>query len=144
MRFFSLLGSRASNGASDKVIADINVTPMVDVMLVLLIIFMVAAPLMHSHIKVDLPTGGQTSRHLKKDATVLTLNADKTLFLGSDVLETDALQETLKKVHPDAQQPIYLKADKVLSYGYVVDFMDTVHRQGYRLALITEVKPRGR
>lgn len=120
--------------------AEINVTPMVDIMLVLLVIFMVAAPLMHGHMKINLPQGGQKARATQDAITLLTLDAAGKLFFKKTHLEESALKATLKGAHQDPKKPVYVEADRSLPYGQVVALMHTLSQLGYKLALVTELK----
>jgi biopolymer transport protein TolR len=117
------------NGGGDGTLAEINVTPMVDVMLVLLIIFMVTAPLMQQGVEVQLPqTTAAPIERTDEDNLILSLTKDKKIFLsrkGSDVeIALDDLVEKLKfneKLKKDKE--LFLRADKTLDYGFVVDIL---------------------
>ena len=117
------------DGGGDGTLAEINVTPMVDVMLVLLIIFMVTAPLMQQGVEVQLPqTTAAPIERTDEDNLILSLTKDKKIFLsrkGSDVeIAYDELVEKLKfneKLKKDKE--LFLRADKTLDYGYVVDIL---------------------
>jgi len=120
-------------------LAEINVTPMVDVMLVLLIIFMVAAPMLTGSIHVNLPKG-TFQVPLKEDPVVLTFTLEKEVYLGSDKIEEQELSrhlEALTKKH--VSKRLYLKADKGLSYGDVMGFMNKLNKLGYSFSLVSEV-----
>ena len=117
------------DGGGDGTLAEINVTPLVDVMLVLLIIFMVTAPLMQQGVEVQLPqTTAAPIERTDEDNLILSLTKDKKIFLsrkGSDVeIAYDELVEKLKfneKLKKDKE--LFLRADKTLDYGYVVDIL---------------------
>ena len=119
-------------------LADINVTPMVDIMLVLLIIFMVSAPLMKATFKVDLPTGGKSDNAMKRNVVILAVDARKNLFLDDIPVKPARLKAELrKKDMTNKDKRIYIKADKSLAYGDIVRLMDRVHSLGYHLSLVS-------
>ena len=115
-------------------VANINVTPLVDVMLVLLIIFMVTAPMLQQGVEVNLPKA--TTAPLKGDSeqVVLSLTADGEIFLGKgNQVALDALAEKAKavmKLRPPAEQKIYIQADTELEYGAIMEVMGELHRGG--------------
>ena len=117
---------------------EINVTPFIDVLLVLLIIFMVAAPLATVDVPVDLPSSTAAS-HPKPDKPVfLTLKADKTLALGDASITADALKPALDQASGgDRTQRIFLRADKTVPYGELMTTMDALRAAGYlKVALV--------
>jgi biopolymer transport protein TolR len=133
------------NGGGDGTLAEINVTPMVDVMLVLLIIFMVTAPLMQQGVEVQLPqTTAAPIERTDEDNLILSLTKDKKIFLsrkGSDVeIAYDELVEKLKfneKLKKDKE--LFLRADKTLDYGYVVDILAKIKdAEVTQLGMLTE------
>lgn len=117
---------------------EINVTPFIDVMLVLLIIFMVAAPLATVNVPVDLPASNAPP--LKKDSepVILSLAGDLTLSLGERVIAPTALAEALDAATgKDHEQRIFLRADKAVSYGEVMGVMNQLRDAGYlKVALV--------
>ncbi len=120
-------------------VAEINVTPLVDVMLVLLIIFMVTAPMMTQGLEVDLPT--TTARALRQQEKPLTvsLTKDGDIYLGKVRVDSSLLRSQLAGM-PDEQkkQPIYLRADREVPYGKVVALMADIKRAGFdKLGMIT-------
>lgn len=126
--------------ARKGLVADINVTPLVDVMLVLLIIFMVTAPMMTQGLDVDLPeTTAQSLRQKEKPLMVSVDKNGKINFDGLDVTQPLLLQK-LKDHETDKQKkPIFLKADKNVPYGVVVSIMSTIKRAGFeKLGMITK------
>jgi len=112
-------------------IAEINVTPFVDVMLVLLIIFMVTAPLMTQGLEVDLPQT-KTVRTLPKDKDhmVLTIKKDGTLFLDEYAVKPGELQGHLERLVKADRKFLYLRADKEVPYGTVVSVMGEIKEAG--------------
>jgi biopolymer transport protein TolR len=122
--------------------ADINVTPLVDVMLVLLIIFMVTAPLLTAGVPVNLPDA--RAKPLDQDAEPVQLSLDRQgkLFLGEDEVAEAALPGRLARIVTDAagSQPpqVYLRADRALDYGRVMRVMGELNRAGLnRVALVS-------
>jgi biopolymer transport protein TolR len=138
--------SRKSNGPRGLV-ADINVTPLVDVMLVLLIIFMVTAPMMTQGLDVDLPK--TTASELKQKEEPLIISIDKTgkkIMLDKIEYSQTVLREQLTKLDAKVkEEPIYLKADKDVPYGVVAQIMADVKAAGFnKMGMVTlpnEEKP---
>lgn len=122
--------------------SEINITPLVDVMLVLLIIFMVTAPLMTEGIKVDLPAATTQALKTEKDEVILTLDKSGELFLQGDKTAYNMvnLGDKLAEVYKDkAKKDIFLRADKTVPYGTVVQIMAACKNAGIeRVGMITE------
>ena len=119
---------------------EINVTPFVDVMLVLLIIFMVTAPLMTQGVEVDLPVT-KTVRNLPQDSDhlVLTVKKDGMLFLDEYAVEADKLEEHLKRLVAGQKKQLFLRADAEVAYGLVVKVMGEIKAAGIdRLGIVAE------
>ncbi len=139
----------SSQDGSDPTLSEINVTPLVDVMLVLLIIFMITAPLMQQGVEVDLP---QTKAELieSKDQQPLELRVTKErkIFIGKTEIPYEQLEQKLKfNERLKREKKLDLAADRSLPYGYVVDNMATVRRAGIEaVGILTEPPPpdRGR
>jgi biopolymer transport protein TolR len=130
---------------SRHVMSEINVTPFVDVMLVLLIIFMVTAPLMTVGVPVDLPKANAPS--ISDDTEPLTISVDKkgVIYIQETEVDLDSIVPRLKAitgVNPEAR--IFVRGDQGLSYGRIMEVMGTVNLAGYRkVALLTEMpKPK--
>ncbi|ELZ1658191.1 TonB system transport protein ExbD [Cronobacter sakazakii] len=111
---------------------EINVTPFIDVMLVLLIIFMVAAPLATVDVKVNLPAASSEPQPRPEKPIYLSVKADKTMFIGNDPVTRDSMISAL-----DAQTggkkdtTIFFRADKTVNYETMMNVMDTLHQAGY-------------
>ncbi len=118
---------------------EINVTPFVDVMLVLLVVFMVAAPMMSTGVSVDLPEGKNAPSMPESQPITITLDKKARLFLRDKELSLEQLVSSLKKLpHVDSER-IYLRADKTLPYSKVVELMTLLIASGYsKIALITD------
>src|SRR5579883_2412976 len=137
----SFLAERNGNGrARHRVMSEINVTPMVDVMLVLLIIFMVAAPLLTVGVPVDLPQTKAPAITEQKEPLVITVNANGKLFLQNSELQDDDLlprHQATTKNNPEAD--IYVRGDRAINYGRVMEVMGMVGAAGFtKVSLITE------
>ncbi len=131
------------DGDGPEALAEINVTPLVDVMLVLLIIFMVTAPMMTTGMKVDLPQA-RASVPVDSQPLVLTVAADGTLQVGNDVIARDAVVSTLKARMTGPQQVVHVRGDKKVPYGDMASLLDTLAQNGItRLSLIANVKGGG-
>jgi biopolymer transport protein TolR len=123
-------------------ISDINITPFVDVMLVLLVIFMISAPLMFSGIKLDLPkTKKVNSLKLTKKQVILSATSEGSLLIGSQkFLESEILSEILIRFKEHGTDILYLRADYQLDYGSVAKLMAMLKRGGVsKIALVTEI-----
>ncbi|EPY01059.1 TonB system transport protein ExbD [Magnetospirillum fulvum] len=117
---------------------EINVTPFIDVMLVLLIIFMVAAPLATVDVKVDLPSSTAEPAPKPDKPLTVTIRADGTLAIGNDTVAKDALSQALAAAsNKDTDQRVFLRADKTIEYGALMEVMDTLRDAGYlKVALV--------
>ena len=125
----------SSGGSGRQTLTEINVTPLVDVMLVLLIIFMVTAPLIQQGVEVSLPEARAKAVDAEEQKLVLSIKSDKSLYLGSSEdaarIPFDDLEDKLRaNTRAMKDRELYLMADKALPYGYVVDVMATVQRAG--------------
>jgi biopolymer transport protein TolR len=124
--------------------SDINVTPMVDVMLVLLVVFMVTAPLLTVGVQVDLPKTKASLLTGDDEPLTITVDAQGRVFLQETELALDTLNPRLVAItgnNPDAR--IFVRGDRAIDYGRVMEVMGTVNAAGYRkVALITEMPKR--
>jgi biopolymer transport protein TolR len=127
-------------GNDKKLMADINVTPMVDVMLVLLIIFMVTAPMMTQGVDVNLPK--TTTRYMKtqEDPLILTINKKKEILLETHRLDLEGLDAKLQTIVENRKdRELLLRADKELPYGFVIEVVAAIKRAGIeKLGMVTE------
>jgi biopolymer transport protein TolR len=130
----------SSEGGQRRAMTDINVTPLVDVMLVLLIIFMVTAPLIQSGVKVDLPRASAQQMEHQEEKLVLTITRDRRVYLGNTEIPGAELEKKLSanaRIQKDKE--LYLHADRSLPYGQVVEIMAIARRAGVEsLGMITD------
>jgi biopolymer transport protein TolR len=137
----------SSGGSGRQTLTEINVTPLVDVMLVLLIIFMVTAPLIQQGVEVSLPEARSKPVEAQEQKLVLSIKADKSLWLGTSDdaarVPYDDLEDKLRaNTRAMKDRELFLMADKALPYGFVVDVMATVQRAGIvNVGMITNPKP---
>ena len=127
-------------------VADINVTPLVDVMLVLLIIFMVTAPMMTQGLEVNLPKTTTKSLRQQEEPLMVSINKEGVIFLGKVPVALSLLRQQLSGV-PDEKknEPIYLRADEEVSYGMVIKTMAEIKRAGFdKLGMITLPEEKGK
>jgi biopolymer transport protein TolR len=130
----------AFEGYSDRLMSDINVTPFVDVMLVLLVIFMVTAPMMLQGVEVDLPETTSQPLASKKENLIISINNKNQVFINDFQVTLDFLQEKLKKILEGREnREVYLRADREISYGFVVRVMSELKGAGVEnLGMVTE------
>jgi biopolymer transport protein TolR len=122
-------------------LADINVTPLVDVMLVLLIIFMVTAPMLHQGISVALPKTATTNlRSTLEDPIVLSISKDGLYYINETPVARGLLKDRLRAIlRSHKEKAVLLKADRSLSYGTVIETLDLLNRMGIEnLGMITD------
>ncbi len=125
---------------NNKPLAEINVTPLVDVMLVLLIIFMVTAPMLSMGIDVNLPRVKAKSVDVAEEKLVLTINESREVFLNKTKMPLGELNSKLEAIFSNRiDREIFLRADKNVPYGFVVEVMSEVRKAGVdKLGMITE------
>ena len=130
----------AFGGNNNSFMSDINVTPFVDVMLVLLIIFMVTAPMMIEGVNVSLPEATSEPLPAEQDPLIITIDKNNLLYINDYQVTLDFLQEKLIKILDGRiGQEVYLKADKNISYGMVMRVMSEIKGAGVeKLGMVTE------
>jgi biopolymer transport protein TolR len=138
------VGSGRGRGRGYRPMAEINVTPMVDVMLVLLIIFMVAAPLLTAGVPIDLPDSKAKAISDEDDKPLeVSLSKDGRIFVGETEVEDGRLVTILSSItesNPDRR--IYIRADKGIDYGQVMQVLGEINGAGFnKVALISESAP---
>ena len=132
-----------------KVNSNINVTPMVDVMLVLLIIFMVITPMINNKVNVDLPTVSNAvvmENANKEDAVTVAVTRDGRIFLGADPVSPDDMGAKISaKLENQTTKEVYMRADNRAVYGKVMDAVDGIRAAGVsQLGLLTEKRDDGK
>ena len=134
------MNTRRGGRTRYRPLAEINVTPMVDVMLVLLIIFMVTAPLMTSGVSVDLPKTNAQQLNSDSEPLTVSIKADGSIFLqdqGVDVGDLVTKLQAISKNNPDRR--IFVRGDKDLAYGRIMEVMGTITQGGFtKVALLAE------
>jgi len=111
-------------------LSEINITPLVDVMLVLLIIFMVTAPMIKPSINVNLPTA-ETTSDPSPEGLVLTLSKDRYIYIEDQPINYHLLESRLKSHFYNREQKIvFIRADRELDYGYIIEVMDLIKKSG--------------
>ena len=132
--------ARRRNQNDNRPMAEINVTPLVDVMLVLLIIFMVTAPMLQMGIDVNLPRVKAKSIDVAEEKLVLTINGAKEIFLNKSRTPLSELGTKLEHIFASRiEREIYMRADRNVPYGFVVEVMAEVRKAGVdKLGMITE------
>jgi biopolymer transport protein TolR len=128
-------GGKRGRARNHRVMHEINVTPFVDVMLVLLIVFMVAAPLLLSGLPVDLPAAKGQSLNLNKEPITVTVDRAGKIYLGSqeEPIEIRPLLEKLKVIVKNAEEdPILFRGDRQVNYGRVSEVLSAVREGGFK------------
>ncbi len=130
----------SSTNGSKRLVSDINVTPLVDVMLVLLIIFMVTAPMMTQGVDVDLPETTARPLRQKEEPLLVTIRKDGQIYFNNIKLDQSLLRQQLGALSAaEHEKPIFLKADKQVPYGLVVAVMADIKESGFdKLGMITQ------
>ena len=136
------MGMRAGgNNQNGKLVSEINVTPFVDVMLVLLIIFMVTAPMMTQGIDVNLPQASAPAIPTEEERLMVTVNQDRKIFINEYPVDLDALGSKLLTIYQNQNrhQGVFLRADEKIPYGFVVQVMGVIREAGIdQIGMVTE------
>ncbi len=125
-------------------LAEINVTPMVDVMLVLLIVFMVTAPMLAAGMKVNLPEAAKSAGPMpQRDPVTITISKDGVIFVNADPMPKERLIEAVRaRQGGQTEAPIRLRGDRDANYGDVVAVLDLLASQGLtKIAILTDSRP---
>lgn len=127
---------------SKRVLYEINVTPFVDVMLVLLIIFMVTSPMMQQGLKVDLPETKNTGLYVPEDPFVLVIKKTGRVYIGTVEIPINNLGQKLNSIFKQRKdKQIYIQADKKVDYGFVAETMGEIRSAGLtQISLVTQFK----
>ncbi|MBI4479739.1 MAG: biopolymer transporter ExbD [Acidobacteria bacterium] len=125
-------------GRTQTSLSDINVTPFVDVLLVLLVIFMLTAPILQSGIELDVPKT-RTVKEISQERLVVSIDRGQRLFLGRDAINIHELGKQLKERMGARGQSVFLRADQSVPYGTVATVVDTLRQAGIeQISMVTE------
>src|SRR4030088_519250 len=141
---YSGTGRAAGRAGRYRPMSEINVTPLVDVMLVLLVVFMVTAPLLTVGVPVDLPQTQALPINEPKEPTVISVNKDGAIFIQETSVPIDSLVAKLQAItgaNPDAV--LYVKGDKDINYGRVLEVMSLVTAAGFHKVSLLAEPPKG-
>ena len=130
----------SSTNGSKRLVSEINVTPLVDVMLVLLIIFMVTAPMMMQGVEVNLPKTETRRIKSQEDPLILTINKKKEIFIETHRIKLDDLEKKAVRIFANRREKeILLRADKDVPYGFVIKVVSRIKKAGIeKLGMVTE------
>ena len=130
----------SGNGGDRRMMAEINVTPLVDVMLVLLIIFMVTAPMLTQGVDVNLPQANAKAMRADEERLVITVDANNRIFIGRQPVEFNRMSRTLKAVVAQrTDRQVFFRADRAVPYGFVVKVIAEARSAGIeKLGMVTE------
>lgn len=122
-----------------RALSEINITPFVDVVLVLLIIFMLTAPILQSGIEVDVPKT-RTVKQITEERLVISIDKAQRVYLGNDPINVNQIPQTLRgKVHDPARESIYLRADANVPFGVFATVMDSIKQAGItNVSIVTQ------
>ncbi len=138
----SIQGRKNGGRKRRKLMNEINVTPMVDVMLVLLIIFMITSPMLVAGIEVDLPKTESTPISGSFKPLVISIDKNEELYLFETMISKDTLIDKLKEITKENKDTrIFVKGDKSISYGIIIETMSRIQSAGFtKVALISDIK----
>jgi biopolymer transport protein TolR len=133
--------SDQKNHKKRRVISEINITPFVDILLVLLVIFMVAAPMMTSNVSIDLPKGAAAPTNEKVQPISISIKSDGSIFLQDDAIKLSFLSaKLLELTSNNLNSKIHVRADRKIDYGRVMEIVKTVNLTGFtQVVLVTEL-----
>jgi biopolymer transport protein TolR len=132
---------QANGNGSKGMVAEINVTPLVDVMLVLLIIFMVTAPMMTQGVDVKLPESSAPAIPTEAERLVVTVTQDRKIYINENVVDLGELGSKLTAITQNRQdhKGVFLRADEKIPYGYVMEVMGTIRQAGIdQIGMVTD------
>lgn len=136
-------GGRRRRGQRNKMMSEINVTPFVDVVLVLLIVFMVAAPMMTMGVALDLPQTSAGAMSTPRAPITVSVTPDGAVYIDEDAVGLDGLVAAVGERAENTEERIYVRGDTAANYGAVMQVMGALSAAGYsRIGLITEQAPR--
>ena len=128
------------NGRDRRLMSEINIVPLVDVMLVLLIIFMVTAPMLTQGVDVNLPQASAKALRSDEERLVITVDANSRIFIGKQPVEFNRLAGALQRIVAQrTDRQVYFRADRTVPYGFVVKVIAEVRNSGIeKLGMVTE------
>ena len=134
------MGMSGGSGDDQRMMAEINVTPLVDVMLVLLIIFMVTAPMLTQGVDVNLPQASAKALRTDEERLVITVDANSRIFIGKQPVEFNRMAGVLQQIVAQrTDRQVYFRADRTVPYGFVVKVIAEVRNSGIeKLGMVTE------
>ena len=129
----------APNGRTQMALSDINITPLVDVVLVLLIIFMVTAPVLQSGIELNVPRT-RTVKEITEERLVISINKQQRVFLGNDAVNINEIAAKIKqKIRDPQHQAVFVRADEDVPFGAFATVMDAVKQSGIsNVSIVTQ------
>jgi len=131
---------RDRRSAKKTLMSEMNVTPMIDVMLVLLVIFMVAAPLLTVGVKVSLPEANAPSVESKEKPIVVYMDAERKVYVGEIEIDVETIAAKLKAIAGETEAKIFVRGDKSLPYGVIMELMGKISSSGFKkVVLVTEL-----
>jgi biopolymer transport protein TolR len=132
-------GARRRRRGRKRAINEINMTPFIDVMLVLLIVFMVSAPLLSAGVPLDLPQGRAAPLNVEARPVTISIDAQGRVFLEEDEISDNEIVTAIgRRVQEGAQERVYVRGDRRVDYGRVAEIMSIITSGGYaRVALVT-------
>lgn len=134
------MGMTPSSHSGSSMMSEINITPFVDVMLVLLIIFMITAPMINKGVELDLPKADAAPMEVDESKLVMTITKERQVLLGETVVPNERLEDVLLgNARLQREGELYLKADETVPYGFVVQVMAIVKKAGIpKLGMLTD------
>lgn len=130
----------SSSNDGDELKSEINIIPLVDVMLVLLIIFMVAAPMMNESVDVNLPKAKAQASDAQEESVILSVRQDQAVFIGKTGIKREDLIPKLSSIFANREKKeIFVKADEKVSHGFIIKLMADIQRAGiFRISFMTD------
>jgi biopolymer transport protein TolR len=131
---------KGEDAGEDSLESEINIIPLVDIMLVLLIIFMVAAPMMHDTVDVNLPQAQAKASDASEESVILAVQKDRKLFLGRQEIRYEELTAKIAAIFENRERKeIYIRADEEVSHGFIIQVMARIQQAGIsRMAFETD------
>ena len=136
------VNSRNRNRGSRSIISEINVTPLVDVMLVVLVVFMITSPLLVAVVKFDLPQADLAPISGQEEPIAITIDKDNKIYIQNTQIPLSELSVKLKAItKQNTETRIYVRGDKLVDYGKVMAVVSEINKSGFgKIALLTEIK----